>query len=245
MENPSSLILSRMLAASHAMDVVANNIANASTPGYKSLHLGSASWLDRLDNAGAPQGGETIEYATSSGTWRDASAGAIKETNNPLDFALSGPGFFTVQTQQGTRLTRDGRFTLSADGRLTTSSGEDVLDSSGQPISISQAQGSISVASDGTITNAGGVIGQLGIVQVKNEQSLVAEGSNLFAAPDGWSSAQKIKVIQGALEGSNVKPIIEITDMLKVSQNFQMISQFLSSEQTRHENAISKILSSN
>ena len=241
MQNASSIVLSRMVAASQAMDVVANNIANASTPGYKSVHLSSTAWIDRMENTDAPDGGQTVAYNLPRGTWRDEAAGPIQETGNPLDLALSGSGFFTVQTAEGVRLTRDGRFSMSADGTLVTTSGDAVLDSAGQPISISG--GKVSTSSDGTITGTSGVIGNIAVVNVSNGKSLTAEGSNLFSAQGGWTPVSAPKIVQGALEDSNVKPIIEITDMLKASQNFQMISQFLSAEQTRHENAISKIIS--
>jgi flagellar basal-body rod protein FlgF len=244
MENPTAIILSRMLQASRTMDVVANNIANASTPGYKSLHLSSGAWIDRMRAVNAPDGGGTVAYATPTGTWRDTRPGPIHQTGNPLDFALPKSGYFTVQTSAGTRLTRDGRFTLSSSGNLVTSSGDNVLDASGQAIQIPQTAGKIAVASDGTISGPTGILGKIGVVNVANQQSLTAEGDNLLRATTTPSAVSNPGIIQGALEGSNVQPIKEITNMLQASQNFQMISQFVSSEDSRHQNAVDKIVSS-
>jgi flagellar basal-body rod protein FlgF len=241
MENPTTIILSKMVQASRAMDVIANNIANASTPGYKSVHLSSTAWIDRMKNVNAPEGGGALAYARSNGTWRDMRAGAIQQTGNPLDFALTKSGYFSIKTNKGTFLTRDGQFTISTAGELVTSSGGSVLDASGQPIKIPKGAGAISVASDGTISAAGSIIGKLSVVTVNDAQSLTAEGNNLLRASTTPTSVSNPEIVQGALEESNVQPIKEISNMLEDSQRFQMISQFISAEQTRHQDAMSKL----
>ncbi len=243
MENPTAIILSRMVRASHLMDVIANNISNASTPGYKSLHLRTAAWIDRMKDVEAPDGGSTLAYARSNGTWQDTSEGAIRQTGNPLDLALTKTGYFTVQTPAGTRLTRDGQFTISSGGTLVNSSGYTVLDSTGQPITIPSGSKDISIKADGTLSASGAVVGQIAVVNVGDPQSLREEGGNLLRPSTTTIPVSNPGIIQGALEGSNVQPIKEISNMLQASQNFQMISQFLAAEQNRNQNATTKIVS--
>lgn len=242
MNNTSSIILSRMMTASRTVDVIANNIANASTPGYEANHVDSGAWLDRMQNVSAPPGGSSIAYAQSRGTWRDDQPGPVQKTGNPLDLALPGGGYFTVQTPDGPRLTRDGQFSLMPDGTIANASGDPVLDTNGQPITVPQQSGTISIAGDGTISTSQGIIGQIGVVTVSDPQSLIAQGSNLLKATAAPIPSPAPDIVQGALEGSNVKPIFEITHMIQASQNFQMLAQFIASEKSRSQATISQIL---
>lgn len=245
MENQTAIILSRMVTASRTMDVIANNIANASTPGYESLHLKSSAWIDRMNDVQASDGGNTLAYAQSLGTWRDTKPGPIRHTGNPLDLALTNSGYFTIQTSNGPLLTRDGRFSLSPNGSIVDDSGDKVLDNAGNPVLVPSDAGSLTIASDGTISGKNGIIGQVGVVTVADPQTLTAQGDNTFAAQTVPMPVSNPGITQGALESSNVEPITEISHMMQASQNFQMIAQFLSAEQTRHQNAIAQIISPN
>lgn len=242
MENTSTIILSRMLTASRTVDVIANNIANVSTPGYEATHLASAAWLDRMRNVSAPPGGSTLAYTEARGTWRNDQPGPVHQTGNPLDLALPAGGYFTVQTPNGPRLTRDGQFNLMPDGTIANSAGYSLLDTNGQPIAIPSQSGHLTIAGDGTISTPKGIISQIGVVTVANPQSLTAEGSNLFKPTTPPVPDPNPKVVQGALEGSNVRPITEITHMIEASRNFEMLAQFLASEKSRSQTAISQLL---
>lgn len=242
MDNTTSIILSRMITASRTVDVIANNIANVSTPGYEATHLQSAAWIDRMRGVTAPPGGSTLAYTQATGTWRDAAPGPIHQTGNPLDLALPSGGYFTVQTANGPRLTRDGRFGLMPNGTIANASGDALLDPGGQPITVPPQSGALSIAADGTISTAHGIIGQVGVVTVADPQGLTAEGGNLFQTSAPPIPAATPNIVQGALEGSNVQPILEITKMMQASQNFRMIAQFITAEQSRSQSAISKIL---
>lgn len=245
MENPTTLILSRMITQSRVMDVIANNIANASTPGYQSLHVQSGTWLDRQQNVSAPPGGQSLIYTQSLGTWRDGRAGPISRTGNPLDLALAGQGYFTVQTASGTRLTRDGRFGLLPDGSIADANGDKLLSATGQPITIPPGSGSISIAGDGSISTSAGLLGQIGVVNVSDPQALQDAGDNLLIANTPTTQATNPQIIQGAVEGSNVQPVLEITHMMANALQFQMISQFVQAESTRQQNAMSQIFGPN
>jgi flagellar basal-body rod protein FlgF len=242
MDNTSTIVLSRMLTASRTVDVIANNIANASTPGYEATHLASAAWLDRMRNVSAPPGGSTLAYTEARGTWRNDQPGPVHQTGNPLDLALPTGGYFTVQTPNGPRLTRDGRFNLMPNGTIANAAGDSLLDTGGQPITIPAQSGPLTISGDGTISTPKGIIGQIGVAGVSDPQSLTAEGSNLFNPAVPPIPDPNPNIVQGALEGSNVQPITEITHMIAASRNFEMLAQFLASEKSRSQATISQLL---
>ncbi|SIQ50680.1 MULTISPECIES: flagellar hook-basal body complex protein [Acidiphilium] len=242
MDNTTSIILSRMITASRTVDVIANNIANVATPGYEAIHLKSAAWIDRMRGVTAPPGGSTLSYTQAIGTWRDATPGAVHQTGNPLDLALPGGGYFTVATANGPRLTRDGRFGLLPNGTIANASGDALLDAGGQPITVPPQSGTLTIAADGTISTAQGIIGQVGVVTVPDPQTLKDQGGNLFQTTVPPVPSANPGIVQGAVEGSNVQPIVEITKMIEASQNFRMIAQFVTAERARDQSAISKIL---
>ena len=242
MQNTSTIILSRMLTASRNVDVIANNIANVSTPGDESIHLASTTWLDHMRNVTAPPGGSTLAYTQSNGTWRDERPGAIRNTGNPLDLALPGGGYFTVQTPNGPRLTRDGQFNLMPDGTIANANGYSLLSTNGQPITVPPQSGTLTIAADGTISTPQGIIGQVGVVTVPNQQSLTAQGGNLFTASTTPIPDPNPQIVQGAIEESNVQPVVEITNMIQASRNYEMLAQFIASEKNRSQTAISQIL---
>ncbi|HQT73898.1 MAG TPA: flagellar basal-body rod protein FlgF [Acidiphilium sp.] len=242
MQNTSTIILSRMLTASRDVDVIANNIANASTPGYQSLHLASTSWLDHMRGVTAPPGGSTQAYTQSNGTWRDAQPGTIRNTGNPLDLALPAGGYFTVQTPNGPRLTRDGQFNLMPDGTIANADGYSLLSTNAQPITVPPQSGALTIAADGTVSTQQGIIGQIGVVTVANPQTLTAQGANLFQAAAPPIPSPNPQIVQGAVEESNVQPVTEITNMIQASRNYEMLAQFLTSEKSRSQSAISQIL---
>lgn len=242
MQNTTSIILSRMTTASRQIDVIANNIANVSTPGYQALHQKSASWTDQMRRVQAPPGARTVSYTYSPGTWRSERAGPLKVTGNPLDLAVTSDGYFTIKTNQGVRLTRDGSFTLLADGTIGTMNGQPVLDSGGSPIQVPAHGGPLTIAADGTVSDQTGVLGQIAVVKVANQSDLVAAGGGLLKPNGPTQTVSDPAIIQGAIEGSNVQPVVEITRMMRASQNFQMLAQFISAEQSRSQTAISQLL---
>jgi flagellar basal-body rod protein FlgF len=230
-----------MVAQTNAMDVIANNIANASTPGFKATNLQFSS-LVTPDGSSIP-GGSSQTFAAAGGSWRDTSTGAIKNTGSPLDLAITGDGYFDVKTPNGNRLTRDGAFGLLPDGTLATASGAQVLDTTGQPITVPPTAGTLTITADGVINGENGQIGQIGVVQVSDPQSLTAAGDNQFIASQATTPATRPGIVQGALEQSNVSPVLTITKMMETSQDFAFNTQFIQAEQTRQMSAISQILS--
>jgi len=230
-----------MVAQTNAMDMIANNIANANTPGFKATNLQFASFVTP-DGSTVP-GGSSQTFTSAGGSWRDTSSGAIKTTGSPLDLAITGDGYFDVKTPNGNRLTRDGAFGLLPDGTLATASGAQVLDTTGQPITVPPTAGTITISADGVVNGENGQIGQIGVVNVSDPQSLRAAGDNQFIANQPTTPATRPGIVQGALEQSNVSPVLMITKMMETSQNFAFNTQFIQAEQTRQMSAISQILS--
>lgn len=242
MENASAIAVSRLAAAAREMDVIANNIANADTPGFKAERMQFADWMFRQSRVSAPPGGTTLHFVEDRASWHDLGPGALRKTGNPLDLALGGGGFFTVRTAQGLRLTRDGRFGLMPDGTIADASGNPLLDNSGQPIRIATGDSGIAVAADGTIsTRESGIIGQIGVVRPQNPRALISAGGNLLIAGGPTTPVANPQVIQGTLEGSNVQPVLELTRMMTALRNFQFVANFVKSEASLKQSAIDRI----
>ena len=242
MQNTTDIALSRLVAQQRAMDVTANNIANADTPGYKTEHVLFSDWLSRQDGTSIPGGDRPLDYTQDRATYRDQSAGAISRTGNPLDIAITGEGFFQVQTTSGIRLTRAGRFTLAADGTITDLNGNGLLDTGGKPLVVAAGDADISIAGDGTVATKTGTLGKIGLVQPNDPNQLRAEGGRLFdVIAGGTAPVTATKLAQGAVENSNVQPVLEMTRMMNELRQFQYVSEFVQAESDRANNAIDKI----
>ncbi len=242
METPTYIALSRQMVLRDQMDVVANNIANASTPGFKAEMM----LMSEVDLPA--ERGVKLSYVQDFATARDFSPGPLRATGNSLDLAVQGNGFFAVQTPDGTRYTRVGRFQLDANGVLVTSQGYPVL-AGGSTVTIDPDDGPVNIAEDGSISTdraTGGqqqqVIGKLDLVDFADPHALKPAPDNLFIA-DGQPTAATGKIAQGMLEDSNVRPILEMTNLIEVTRNYQAMQRFLDSEHERQRRAINSITS--
>jgi flagellar basal-body rod protein FlgF len=202
---------SGMLAELTRQDQIANDLANASTPGYKPDRSAQASFGDvQLANTKTGESVGSLGFGTRIDRIQtDYSQGPVKETDQPLDLALAGDGFFAVQTPQGARYTRNGQLALDATGRLVTNTGYPVLDDRGQAIQIPAGQ-SVTVASDGTVSSAGKSVARLAVVSLTNPAK---QGDSLFTGTPGARPATT-EVKQGFLEGSAVDPARAMVDMI-------------------------------
>jgi flagellar basal-body rod protein FlgF len=236
-------MLSRLGAQLRSTQVLANNLANAETPGFRAERAVFAEFL-RPGAAGsaAPPGDRGAAYAIDRATWRDTAAGAISNTGNPFDLALQGDGFFAVETPRGERYTRAGRFVLAGDGKLTDAEGNAVLDARGTPIVLGPNDTRIEVKGDGSIRSENGPVGQLRVVRFEDTQKLRAEGARLFASDEPGVAAERPGVVQGAVESSNVQPVMEITTLTAQMREFQFATQFVEREGERLSSAVERIL---
>ena len=238
----TNIAMSRLVAQQRALEVAANNMANANTPGYKVERVLFSDWLSRQRNVDPPAGGRVVAYTQDRATWREDQAGTVTHTANPFDLALTGDGFFTVQTPQGPRLTRDGRFGPRPDGTLADGAGAAVLDANGRPIQLSPADTRITIAGDGTISSENGELGRIGVVRVTDKMRMTAEGNTNFRADAPTAPLPAPGIVQGAMEDSNVKPVVEMTRMMAELREFQLVTQFVQAESDRQKDAIDKIL---
>ena len=209
------------------LEAIANNLANVNTTGFKrddsfTNELISASTLFR-DGTIDPSEKDLKEQ-----TYTDFSQGVLQQTNNPLDVALDGQGFFAVQTQDGLKLTRDGSFTLATDGTLVTRNGDVVMGTSG-PIRIDDVEqlqtSQLVIERNGVIKAGNKIYGQLRIVTPERFNQLSKVGGNFYALKEGGTLREidpsAISVRQGFLEGSNVNPIDELVAMIQLQSNFE------------------------
>ncbi len=241
MDNTTYIALSRMDAEQRAMSVLANNIANGSTAGFKSGHVQFADYLSRLKDGPHAPGENPEVYVQDRATYRDFTQGALTQTGNPLDIAITGEGFFSVMTEQGVRLTRNGRFQRLSDGSVTDAAGHALLDRTGQPIVLRPQDRTVSIASDGTLSTENGVAAEIGLVRVANNHDLHGEGSELFRASTPTTQMDVKELRQGMLEGSNVNMMSETTNLVELQRDFQITANLVESESTRRQNAIDKL----
>jgi flagellar basal-body rod protein FlgG len=213
---------SGMLSELTRQDQIANDLANASTPGYKGDHATQNAFGQLLiQNTENGQAIGTLGLgAQISATVTDMTQAPLKQTGQPLDLALTGQGFFRVQTQAGVRYTRDGQLVLDSTGRLQTPTGYLVLDTNGQPIKAGSATG-FQVAADGTVSSNGKAIAQISVVSLT---SPVKQGDTLFNGTAGARPAGT-SVVQGALEGSGVNATTAMVDMLSSLRTYQSDQQ--------------------
>lgn len=243
MDSPGYIILSRLTSQLRASQVTAHNLANADTPGFRAARPIFAEHVARQGRVAGPHTGRDVGYAWDRATWRDTDPGPVNRTGNPLDVAISGDGYFSVETPRGERYTRAGRFAMGADGRLVDHHGHAVLNANGQPIAIAPNDTQIEISGDGTIRSENGVLGRIRLVRFEDEQALRLEGDRLFEA--GGQDPQDVaqpRMVQGALEGSNVVSVLEMTRMMAELREFQMATQFLERESERQQSAVDRLL---
>ncbi len=234
-----AITLSGMITRWRELQVRATNLANADTPGFQALHMQAVSSL-----VAQPAGtaGPNVAYAALRGTWRDTGPGPIQRTANPFDLALDGPGYFTVMTKAGPRLTRNGHFLLDSSGTIVDQQGHPLLDGNGQPIQISTADGKPRIAADGTVSGAQGVIGRIGVVEPADPQALTNLGGTLLATKAPTRPVARPRLVQGAVEGSTTNAISETVGMIDDTRQFQLMASMLKAESARRQQATQQIL---
>lgn len=243
MENPSYISLSLMSGLRRQLDVMANNMANVSTPGFQGERITFRTMVSDRARSGSIEGaGQKTSFVTDAETWRDTRPGPVERTGNPLDVALVGPGYFAIETEDGVRYTRAGSFRPDSQGRLTTSNGDVVQGEGGAPIAIPQGETSLQIDARGSIVGKSGPIGKLRLVAFENEQALKKTGDNLLeteaepVAVDG-----RTRIAQGMVEGSNVQAVVEVTQMIELMRRYQSASRIIEQEHERARRAIEKL----
>ena len=216
-----------LAAQTQALELVAHNLANLATTGYRGQQT---TFRSLLAGSGAVRGNAINvainNYGALSGSRLDLTSGSLIATGNPLDVAVSGSGFLTVQSAQGVVYTRDGTLHLTSTGQLVTSQGNAVL---GQQGPVILPTGNVTISSDGTISVDGAVVDQLRLAEFSPQTNLTAVGNATYSAPVGSALvAAESSVNQGMLEGSNVSPTAGVVQLITVQRNTEMLSRALS-----------------
>jgi flagellar basal-body rod protein FlgG len=220
-----------MEAAQSQLDAVSNNMANQNTPGYQSQVLGFSDLLYSTDNDD-PSTAIVGSGSTTNSLGFSQAQGSMQNTGNPLDLALSGPGYFQVRQADGTvGLTRNGSFQLNARGQLTTATGQELVPPITLPKGTQASQ--ISITSDGTVSVGSQKVGQIKVVQVAAPDKLLPHGGSTYSATSASGAplaAKGVKMQQGYLEQSNVDLNTEISTMETAEQAYDMGSKAVQME---------------
>jgi flagellar basal-body rod protein FlgF len=249
MQNTLLIGLSRQMVLERQMDVVANNVANINTTGYKADRSLFEEYLrSNAHEDNFVQSDRRLSFVQDRATFRDYSQGPTEETKNPLDVAIDGSAFLVVQTPAGERYTRDGNLQINNQGQLVTQSGYPVLGNSG-PVVFQPTDKEISIASDGNVTVLEGtnridsVRGKLRMVSFAQAQKLLKEGSNLYAAGEGIAPQPDTtsQLRQGFIEKSNVNSVTEMSRMIEITRTYTQISSLLQQQSDLHKSAIEKL----
>jgi flagellar basal-body rod protein FlgF len=241
MENALLVSLSRQKALQAQMNVLANNMANMNTSGYKSdgllfeEHLMPTARMTDLSGRDAK-----VSFVQDVGQFRNFNEGSIEQSGGELDVALSGEGWLVVQTQQGERYTRNGQLKLNSEGQLVTNAGNPVLGEGG-PISFAPNESGIEIATDGTISTTAGIKDRLQVVQFDNPHSLKKHGYTLFKTDEAPQPAEDVRILQGMIEKSNVNPIMEMTRMVETVRAYTAVTSSIDSAHRLRRTAIERL----
>ena len=238
MENAGYVTLSRQSGLMREMKIVANNIANSATTGYRQQGMVFSEFVES-----AP-GQSSLSMTRAQVRQTSHAQGALAQTNGPFDFAIEGDGFFMVDTPLGPRLTRAGSFSPSANGDLVTQNGHRVLDAGGAPVFVPGTVADISVGADGTISADGSPIGQIGLYRPSDPNDIAREDGVLFRTEGDVEPAEQARVLQGYLENSNVDPILQVSRMIEIQRAYEMGQSFLQAEDQRIRNAVKSLIRS-
>jgi flagellar basal-body rod protein FlgF len=243
MENTLLVGLSRQIALRRELDVIANNVANIGTTGFKAETVLFEEYLSRgarTDQFPVPQD-RRVSFVLDRETRTDLSQGAFQQTGSSLDVAIDGEGFFVVETPQGERYTRAGGFAINSTGELVTPAGYRVLGNAG-PITVDPNDTEISIAQDGTISNREGERGRLRIVRFEDASQLNKQGDNLYSSDAAPLPAEpRTRLVQGSIEKSNVHPMLEMGRMIEVTRAYTSLAQLMNRTEELRRSAIERL----
>ncbi|MCZ4280492.1 flagellar basal-body rod protein FlgF [Kiloniella laminariae] len=237
MENSGYIALSRQMALGREMSIIANNVANMNTNAYKGEGMMFVEYLDKTKT------GERLSFAQDLRLVRNLAEGQLQTTDNPLDVAITGDGYFTAEVNGDQRYTRNGSFHLSPEGTLVTTGGYNVLGQGDAPITFPPGATDITITRDGSISASSGPIGKLKLVSFEDEQLLVKEAGGLFSTADNQEAIEDApgEIVQGAVEGSNIQGIIEMSRMIDTTRSYESMAKFINGEHERQLKAIQSL----
>ena len=231
MDAASYTALTRQSGLMREMQVVANNIANISTTGFRREGVVFEEYIKNSDD------GPSLSMATGDVRVVDLTQAGVSQTGGTFDLAIQGEGFFQVQSPDGPRLTRAGSFTPSATGELVTNDGYSLLDEGGTAVVIPPGASKVAIAQDGSVSADGAPLAKIGLWQPGDPLSLQHQSGTLFSA-DSLQPATGGVIMQGYLEDSNVQPVQEIARMIEVQRAYELGQSFMDQEDKRMRGVI-------
>jgi len=241
MDNALYVGLSRQMVLRRQLDIVANNIANADTSGFKVEEL--MQKVNPAEPAYTLQGPRPVKFVGEDGVIRDFGQGALRRTDAPFDLAIEGKGFFQVQSPNGPLYTRDGAFRVDDNGTLVAQNGYPVMDDGGGSVTLDPTLGQVSISQDGTITQGTTRVGKLGVVNFQTLAALQKTGDNFYRNTSNQqpAPAEGSKIRQGMLEGSNVNSILEISKMIEISRAYEQMAKIMDSNTELSKSAVQRM----
>jgi flagellar basal-body rod protein FlgF len=223
--------LTRQSGLMREMQVVANNIANISTTGFRREGVMFEEFIQRTDD------GPSLSMAHGDARVMDMSQAGLSKTGATFDLAIQGAGFFQIQTPTGPQLTRAGSFTPDATGALVNADGYGLLDEGGAPVVVPAGAGQVAISQDGTLSADGATLGRIGLWEPSDPLTLQHQAGTNFTAT-GLQPAQGGSILQGYLEDSNVNAVSEIARMITVQRSYELGQSFLDQEDKRMRGVI-------
>jgi len=221
--------LSSQIALERRLNTIADNVANASTVGFRATGV-------KFEDVVSGVGEKSVSFASTGDTYLSTQSGSFRETGNPFDFAIRGDAWFGIETPAGTVMTRDGRFTMLETGQLVSIGGYPVLDAGGAPIQLDPRNGPPKAGADGVLRQDGQLVGAIGLYEFNpgtNFQRYGNSGIIPNGQPDPIVDRIDVGVAQGFVEDSNVNPILEMTRLIGVQRAFEQTAALMrSSEET-------------
>ncbi|TJW11635.1 MAG: flagellar basal-body rod protein FlgF [Mesorhizobium sp.] len=217
MQDSLYVALSSQIALERRLDTIADNVANASTVGFRATGV-------KFEDVVSGSGSKSVSFASSGNTYLSGAHGAMTETGNPFDFAIQGDAWFAIDTPVGTVMTRDGRFSMNENGELMSIEGHPVLDAGGAPIQLDPRNGPPKAGADGSLRQGDQLVGAIGLYNFDPGQNFVRYGNSGIVparTPDPVTDRSDLSVAQGFLEESNVNPVLEMTRLIMVQRAFE------------------------
>lgn len=240
MQDGLYVALSSQVALERRLNTIADNVANASTVGFRATEV-------KFEDLVAGFGTRSVDFVSTGNTWLTANSGPLRETGNPLDFAVQGEAWFAIDTPAGQVMTRDGRFQMIDTGELMTLEGHPVLDAGGAPIQLDPQGGPPAVGRDGVLRQNGQIMGAIGLFSFEPGPDFTRYGNSGIVPvgdPEPVLDQPDIGVVQGFVEDSNVNPVREITRLIMVQRAFDQIAAMMRSTETTFDDAVKTLGSS-
>lgn len=234
MQDSLYVALSSQIALERRLDTVADNVANASTVGFRATGV-------KFEDVVSGSGSKSVSFASSGNTYLSGAHGAVTETGNPFDFAIQGDAWFAIDTPVGTVMTRDGRFSMNENGELMSIEGHPVLDAGGAPIQLDPRNGPPKAGADGSLRQGDQLVGAIGLYNFDPGQNFVRYGNSGIVparTPDPVTDRSDLGVAQGFLEESNVNPVLEMTRLIMVQRAFENTAALMRQTASSTDDAI-------